>query len=165
MNFVGIDPGLTGGIALYYPFNVKESFVWPMPIAKKGFVDASKLYDIVCECEPASFCIELVHSRPRQAGVFNFGLNTGIIHGVLGALNIPFQTIAPQKWKPAMGLQRGPEEDYRSNKDRARRLAIQLFPHLAKDLSLKKDDGKAEALLLAVYFANASANQHGKEKK
>lgn len=162
-SFVGIDPGLTGGIAKYDPKDVQKSWVMAMPITDGGFVDAPRIaqwlrlfdgpYDHVC--------IEHVSSRPRQAGVFNFGLNTGIIHGVLGALNIPFQTIPSSRWKPAMGLQRGLEEDYKANKERARLLAIQLFPHLAHDLHHKKDDGKAEALLLAVYFAN----QQGKEKK
>lgn len=164
-HFIGIDPGLTGGIALYVPDAVTESRVWAMPI-KGGFVDAHTVSGI-CQDHYAwrtsvQVLIELVHSRPRQAGVFNFGLNTGIIHGVLGALGIPFQTVAPQKWKPAMGLQRHPDEDYKANKERSRLVAIKLFPHLANDLKLKKDDGKAEALLLAVYAAHQSTRKDTK---
>jgi hypothetical protein len=170
-HFIGIDPGLTGGIALYVPDVVTDSRVWAMPF-KGDYVDGGKLVGIFfhglhpLDTLPVSrrrqVVIELVHSRPRQAGSFNFGLNTGIIHGVLGALNIPFQTVAPQKWKPAMGLQRHPDEEYKANKERSRLVAIKLFPHLANDLKLKKDDGKAEALLLAVYAAHQSMRKDSK---
>lgn len=165
-HFIGIDPGLTGGIALYVPDAVTESRVWPMPL-KNGFVDARSLYGLSRSIFSGfggrtEFVIELVHSRPRQAGVFNFGLNTGIIHGSLGAAGIPFQTVAPQKWKPAMGLQRHPDEATKANKERSRLVAIKLFPHLADDLKLKKDDGKAEALLLAVYAAHQSLRKDPK---
>lgn len=152
--FVGIDPGLTGGIAIYYPDNPTDSCVWAMPVDGK-FVDADDLSVLLTfHVPPTAIAIEHVTSRPRQAGVFNFGLNTGIIHGVLGAMGLPFQLVASSKWKPAMGLQRYPDEDYKHNKERARQVAIKLFPHLADDLNRKKDDGKAEALLLAVYHAH-----------
>lgn len=159
-HFVGIDPGLTGGIAVYVPDAPTESRVWGMPIKGK-FVDAVELRELFyftgpfAEGQPMAVAVEQVTSRPRQAGVFNFGLNTGIIHGVLGATGYDgFTLVAPGKWKPAMGLQRYPDEDYKHNKERARQVAIKLFPHLADDLNRKKDDGKAEALLLAVYHAH-----------
>lgn len=164
--FVGIDPGLTGGIAIYYPDNPTGSRVWAMPVKGK-FVDGSEMWDILAgifdELSPSTnIAIEHVTSRPRQAGVFNFGLNTGIIHGVLGAMGLPFQLVASSKWKPAMGLQRYPDEDYKANKERSRLVALKLFPHLQKELSLKKDDGKAEALLLAVYLAHQHSRKESK---
>lgn len=163
MAFVGIDPGLSGGIAIYYPDAPTDSRVWAMPI-KGAFVDASELADIfgIFSSRPHFIAIEHVASRPRQAGVFNFGLNTGIIQGVLGAMGLSFQTIPSSKWKPAMGLQRGPEEDYKANKERSRQVTLKLFPHLAHDLRHKKDDGKAEALLLAVYFATTTLRKESK---
>ena len=163
---LGFDPGMGGAIALYDPKEPKRSQVWDMPKAIKG-IDAPKLSDllgcIMAEDLDRSFSaiVENVGSRPRQAGAFNFGLSTGIIHGVLATLEIPFTLVTPTEWKGAMGLTRYPEETQDQNKQRARLLAIQLFPGLAEDLKLMRHDGRAEALLMAVYFANRPT----KEKK
>lgn len=172
MVYLGIDPGLTGGLGLYIPAKPEQSKVLPMPLIKRSTVldpdQLAKHTQLVAhwvesyDCLGLIVAVEHVASRPRQAGAFNFGLSTGIIHGILAAQGLPFATVSPSKWKPAMGLQRGPEETYDQNKDRARRLAIRLFPHLEEDLKLKKDDGKAEALLLAVYFHHSLK---GKETK
>ena len=152
---LGVDPGLGGALALYNVKRPESSEVFSMPLAK-GALDSASLADLV-----ASFtfhhssihaAVENVHSRPRQAGAFNFGLSTGIIHGVLAAHGIPMTLISPSLWKVKMGLQRGPDEPASATKDRARELAAKLFPHLADQFKRKKDDGRAEALLLAVYY-------------
>ncbi len=155
--FVGIDPGLSGGIAVYYLESPAQSQVWGLPLNLSGKGgdgrELRSIFEGVLHQNPA-FAIEHVASRPRQAGVFNFGLNTGIIHGVMGCLGIDFEAIPSSKWKPAMGLKRLPTEEYKENKERSRLLALTLFPHLSQQLALKKDDGKAEALLLAVYLSH-----------
>lgn len=169
--YLGIDPGLTGGLGLYIPAKPELSTVVAMPLTKRRELFPGPLATTIkgltlladsYGCPSLIVAVEHVASRPRQAGAFNFGLSTGIIHGILAAQGLAFSTVSPSKWKPAMGLLRKPEETYDQNKDRARRLAIRLFPHLEDDLKLKKDDGKAEALLLAVYFHHSLK---GKETK
>lgn len=66
----------------------------------------------------------------------------GIIEGVLGALEIPYELVAPVSWKKFFGL-------IGASKDASRSIAIARFP--TADLKLKKDVNKAEALLLAEY--------------
>lgn len=153
---LGVDPGLGGAFGLYCVGQPGASFVMDMPV-KEGklasAITAQLVNSTTQNCRGwLVAAIENVHSRPRQAGAFNFGLSTGIVHGVLAANGIPFVLVAPQVWKVKMGLQRSPDEPASATKDRARALASKLFPNLADQFKRKKDDGRAEALLLAVYY-------------
>jgi crossover junction endodeoxyribonuclease RuvC len=51
--------------------------------------------------------------------------------------------VTPQKWQKHYGKS--------SDKEHSRQLANRLFPSLADRLNRKKDDGSAEALLIAKY--------------
>lgn len=167
---LGIDPGLGGALALYtLP---EDGFDTPpvihdMPNHPDGGIDAAALVQLVTDLVNGlprhgqiHAAIENVGSRPRQAGAFAFGLSTGIIHGVLAAAGVPFTLVSPAVWKASMGLRRHvaaagqAEETPAQNKTRARQLAAQLFPGAASQFKRIRDDGRAEALLLAVYFAN-----------
>ena len=161
---------MQGALALYNvdPDHTLASFgpgpqvaLFDMPHAEGKGIDATKLantistiHSLIPEGAQLLAVVENVNSRPRQAGAFAFGLSTGIIHGILAAYGIQFELVSPAQWKPAMGLGRIGEETQASTKDRARAMATELFPSLAKQFSLKKHDGRAEALLIAVYFAN-----------
>ena len=160
---LGVDPGLGGALALYNINRPEKSRVFDMPLSAKGGVCAVSAHKLIAQAKTFAnaddfwgfvvhAAIENVHSRPRQAGAFNFGLSTGIIHGVLAANGIPMTLISPSLWKVKMGLQRSLDEPASATKDRARELATKLFPHLADQFKWKKDDGRAEALLLAVYY-------------
>lgn len=169
---IGVDPGLHGAIALYNVRPEAYQITHPgvlapagalldMPV-KDGKIDAPELANSLMEMSLQPFLlkanvvavVEHVASRPRQQGAFAFGLSTGIVHGILAALGIPFVTVAPSVWKPAMGLRRQPGETEQENKTKARQLASQLFPNVKDMFERVKDDGRAEALLLAVYHAN-----------
>ena len=64
--------------------------------------------------------------------------------GVLGCLSVPIIDVAPQRWKRHLGLT-GVEKDV------ARTLAIQRFPAAGEQLKRKKDIGRADALLVALW--------------
>lgn len=66
------------------------------------------------------------------------------IRGILRGLAIPFDEIHPSTWK-------GDVFHGRSEKLDARILAGQLYPAVADKMTLKKNDGLAEALLIADY--------------
>ena len=76
---------------------------------------------------------------------FNFGMGFGIWIGICAASLLPYELIHPATWKSKLliGMPRG--------KDASRVKAMQLFPQIAKDLSRKKDHGRADALMLAIY--------------
>ena len=153
---LGIDPGLGGAMAIYST----KSFicVHDIPRSIDSGIDAVALAALVDRLNRAypgiTAVVERVSSMPRQAGAFAFGLSTGIIHGCLASAGIPFELVSPSVWKAKMGLTKFPDETYAENKTRARALATQLFPALAPQFKRVKDDGRAEALLIAVYWAN-----------
>jgi crossover junction endodeoxyribonuclease RuvC len=91
--------------------------------------------------------LENVHSMPKQgvASSFSFGQGLGMWQGIVAALGIPLEMPSPQRWKKEIMADQG------RDKDAARFKAIQLFPTLATQLSRVKDDGRAEALLMAEY--------------
>ena len=151
---LGIDPGLDGGLAIISGSEIELLETVPTE-PKGGFikrqVDAQKLSNIL-RVYPISVCyLERVASRPGQGvgSVFSFGDTYGAIRGVLGALNIPTYTVAPQTWKKELKI---------SSKDDSLKAIKELYPLLKMR---KKDHNIAEALLLALYGKN-EREKHGK---
>lgn len=141
---LGIDPGMSGAIAMIDTMDLCRAVVEDMPVAD-GNVSPSGLAHILAEKAPCHAFVEAVHSMPKQgvSSTFKFGSNYGIVLGVLGALGIPYTLVSPQKWKKAMGLT--------GDKEASRAMALRLFPELAGDLKRKKDEGRAESLMIAEY--------------
>lgn len=148
---LGIDPGLTGALALLDPDGQPE-LVADLPVIRDrslSWIDGGALQSTLLEAlrgRPCRAVVERVSAMPRQgiASAFNFGAGLGSILATLQTLRLPLELVTPAQWKAAMGLGR----DKRASLDKARL----LFP--TADLSLAKHDGRAEALLLA-YFVQA----------
>ena len=81
--------------------------------------------------------------RSGVSSSFNFGMSYGIALGVVGALKIPVVHVSPGKWKKYFGLT--------ADKEQSRKLAIDKWPG-CEHFRRKKDNGRAEALLLAEYW-------------
>ena len=162
-HILGIDPGLDGALAIVDVDTLQLVEVLRMPIRvvhKQRKLDGAALAEWLQradDCVGAQTIqhayIEEVHSRPRQAGVFDFGLNTGILHGMLYATGIPFSLVSPQQRKGHYGIRRVGDETKADKKTEARQIATQLFPSHAKEFVRVKDDGVAEAALIARYGA------------
>lgn len=164
---LGIDPGLSGALAVVEIATLRLVEIKRMPVSvvrkqnRLNGADLAAWLDIQhkgphedCNWRAIRFAyIEDVHSRPRQAGQFQFGLNTGILHGLLYANFIPFATVSPMKWKAAFGIKRTGEETKADKKSEAREIAMQLWPDMAHEFKRVKDDGAAEAALIALYGA------------
>jgi crossover junction endodeoxyribonuclease RuvC len=153
---LGIDPGHQGAFALYNP-DTQVPSIHDMPITDAGVNPsgvAAYIESVIAGTDGHKVIavVEDVHGMPRQAGVFAFGFGTGILYGVLAAYGIPTIAVSPAKWKVAMGLRRHVDETKEENKTRARMVVSALFPHLKDQFRLKKHDGRAEALLIALYY-------------
>lgn len=144
---IGIDPGLTGAIAI---LSDTDEFiaVHDMPVMllsnKKNQVNSAELAKIISNysSNKCSVILEKVSAMPGQgvSSMFSFGQSFGIILGIAGALGIPVNLVTPASWKKRAGLI-GKEKDY------ARTLAQQLYP--SASLSRKGDIGRADAILIA----------------
>jgi hypothetical protein len=149
MNYVGIDPGMTGAIAVLNP-ETHDLYITDMPLKADRSVDCDSLAEFLCLSiilpeNKAHAIIENVHSMPNQgvASTFKFGRSFGAVEGVCVALQVPVTFVSPQVWKASLGVT--------SNKDTSRELASRLFAGHKDLFKRKKDDGRAEAALLA-YF-------------
>lgn len=148
-HWIGVDPGQTGGIA-YIDGDGSLLDVVPMPVFDKE-VSASQLAQILkvwlsrdSEYGTFTVAIEQVGSMPGQgvSSTFKFGKSFGIALGVIGALGVPMVRIRPQAWKKEMGL---------SGKEKAAALGLanELWPSHGVHWALKKNDGLADAALIA----------------
>ena len=158
MIVIGIDPGLTGSLAMIGHRGVFEA-IHDMPVMQRGGgksfvknqVNGSQLEELLSgwlaneDKNAIHFFIETPIAFPGQqvAVTASTFLTAGLIEGVIQARHYPHTLVRPQDWKKALGLT--------SNKEQARARAIRLYPEAAPLLSRVKDHNRAEALLIARY--------------
>lgn len=140
---LGCDPGLTGAIAAV---STLGELVWAedMPVVDKN-VSSTLLAQRLRSQVFDHAVVERVSSMPGQGvvSVFKFGKGYGQVLGVIDGLEIPLLEPTPSQWKRDMGLN--------SDKERSRSLAIKIWPSQAQLFKFKKDNGRAEAALLALW--------------
>lgn len=156
---LGIDPGASGALALLrIDAQGRETVdhVFDMPthsVAVNGktkrrldLYQLARWVDLHCSGIEMAV-IEDVHSMPGQGvvSVFSFGFAAGAVQQVVACNAIPTLLVSPAKWKQRLGLS--------ADKDGSRRLASMKFPAAAHHWARVKDDGRAEAALLAHYGA------------
>lgn len=143
---LAIDPGLSGAVAFYFPAHPDRVSVYDMPVAG-GALDCAGLAHLIRSAAPSVAIIEQVASRPGQgvSSTFKFGQAYGSAVGVVAACTIPVHLVTPSKWKKHFNLD--------SDKERARAMALRLWPSTSQHFARKKDHGRAEAALLARYAA------------
>jgi crossover junction endodeoxyribonuclease RuvC len=150
---LGIDPGLSGALALCHN---GQWILLDMPIAgdaKRHEVNGPELCRWLREHKPDHAFIEYAAARPGQGvtSMFRFGVSYGSTNMALSACGVAYTVITPQKWKSAVGVPTG------ADKEASRQRALQLFPGEAANLARKKDHARADAMLLAYFGMKAGA--------
>jgi len=159
MRIIGIDPGLSGGIAILDDLKIFD--IYDMPIMSEGKknknqLNSAQLVNIIRKNlipDGDTFLIvEQVSAMPGQGvtSMFNFGQTFGSIKGICAALNLPIFFVRPAKWKKHFDL-------INSSKDASRTKVIEMYPSISPRLSKKKDVNKADAILIARYFRDCRA--------
>jgi len=139
MIYIGIDPGVAGGIAAVSHHGAIV-FAVPMPSSER---DVLNVFEPLAPTDDSKTraTLERVYSSPQMGVVsaFTFGKGYGALLMALTAARIPFDQVVPAKWQGVMGcLSRG-------DKNITKRRAQQLFP------DFKVTHAIADALLLAEY--------------
>ena len=161
--YLAIDPGLSGALAYYDPAT-KELIIHDMPTLeistnkkKKREINLYELSRILDMMQPKTIkaVIEQVGSSPQQGvtSAFNFGQSVMAAKMGVAANFIPMTLVTPTVWKRAMGVT--------ADKDTCFRAASRLLPAHCDKWARKRDDGRAEAALLAVYAAQTDKNKLG----
>jgi len=148
MNFLGIDPGASGGIACVYDGGVPFAEARKMPGTPKDILAFLCNWDL----ESSVAMIEKVHAMPKQgvSSTFKFGQNFGQLQMALAASGVRWEEVTPQKWQKEFGLIL-PNLSNTDKKNRHKAAAQQLFP------SLKITHAIADALLIAEYCRRRNA--------
>ena len=155
MKIIGIDPGLSGAIAILESNKVINIF--DIPVMSEGKKNKRQLNsallvkmikDNINSNEEVSVVVEQVNAMPGQGvtSMFNFGQTFGAIKGICAALELPIFFVRPSKWKKHFEL-------INSSKDSSRTKVIEMYPKLSHQLSKKKDVNKSDAILIARFFS------------
>ncbi len=148
---LGCDPGAHGAIAILTDGGALLE-VFDMPSVqvevgktKRTRIASGSLAYLIRQHGPVHAFVEAVGAMPGQgtASMFSFGKAAGIIEGVLAGLAVPTTFLTPVAWKRGTGLG--------TDKAACRQRAMQVFPMQADQFARVKDDGRAEAALLALY--------------
>lgn len=144
---LGIDPGLTGALALLDLASPGTVVVNDMPKVHKE-VDPAGLADAIRQFAPDIAVLEEVGPMPHDGvkQAFSFGQSYASARVACLLLHVPLHLVRPQAWKGHFRLRGGPE-----GKELGRALALRRFPASAKSFDLKKHHNRAEAALLALY--------------
>ena len=156
MLIIGIDPGITGSICFFQNGEIKD--VLDMPTMTEGKknkkqVNGSQIFNEILkrtkeiDKRNIKVVIEQVSAMPGQGvtSMFNFGQSFGILKGICSAMQLPMYFVRPAKWKKYFNL-------INSEKDASRTKAIEVFPYFSGNLSKKKDNNKADAILIASFY-------------
>lgn len=153
MRVLGIDPGASGALAVVEHGELVDLVDMPTVSVRRGSrevreVHAIALGSVISELGRIDAAVlEQVGAMPGQgvSSMFAFGRAVGVVEGVLGGLQIPYRRVPPQEWQRAMRV--------RGGKDGSREQAMRVFPKKAAEFLRKKDDGRADAALIASYGA------------
>ena len=141
MVYIGIDPGAKGSMCVID--NGKVTF--------KDFdlKEYSNTLKTLCNPYELMVAIEKVHAMPGQgvSSSFSFGQRLGELEGMLTALQIPYELVAPKDWQKACGI------PAKSDKKGIASVMQKLYP--TAELYGNKGglrDGRSDALGLAHFI-------------
>lgn len=158
MVYLGIDPGVSGGLAFLgegrarsekMPDTDKELWEWfDRHRDGDGCPHCGGACSLTSSRQEVFAMIEKVSSSPQMGVVsaFTFGMGHGKLLMALTAAGIPFEEVTPQVWQKGLKIpQRGKTEEKTAFKNRLRQRCQQLFPDVSVTLAT------CDALLIAEY--------------
>jgi len=154
ISFLGVDPGVNGGLAVVAVADGAASVLVEcidIPVVGTGAkerVDVAAIRNFIDRHRPVRALIERAQAMPRQGSSsgFKYGRAVGAIEATVALCSIPMEIVEPSAWKRFWHL---PGKD----KEAARQKAVQLFPGAHAVLARKRDHGRSEAMLVALYGA------------
>lgn len=173
MLILGIDPGINGCLALYKPgsrdtgqrdLDILDMPTMTLPGSDLEIVDALRARDWIDDIRQTRVIdhafLELVNAMPATipnkggfgqkrvgmgaASAFKFGDRVATIRTVVMMMGIPLTRVVPRVWQKAFGL---------TGKDDPCPEIIARLPEFSHLFQRKKDDGRADAVLIAIYGA------------
>jgi crossover junction endodeoxyribonuclease RuvC len=143
---VGIDAGLSGAWGMI-DLHGKYWSLGDMHHDENGVLETERIWSEMAQARDGQdivVVLEKVHSMPNQglSSTFKFGMAFGGAIALAKRFNFGLVMVTPQEWKKSLKLS--------SSKDESLLMARELFPNAP--LTLKKHNGRAEALLIAEFY-------------
>ena len=148
MLYLGIDPGFTGAWGL---INHHGHYIGCGDmIHNEKWIDINSVYreiSLIRENDDMMIVVEAVHAMPKQgvSSSFKFGMSYGAALCLAQRFLEQWELVQPRVWKRDMGLT--------ADKTDSLNMARQKWPEAP--LKRVKDNGRAEALLLAEWLRQA----------
>lgn len=149
MIVIGIDPGITGAVAIVSTEDEgRQPVVFSPELFKhrnKNRISETWFWDTLRSL-PDNHYVVIEEQSPRpgegSVGAFTSGWNTAVYYVAAKMHGSRIVWVQPATWKKHFGL-------IGADKDASRATAKELFPSLTGSLSAKAHHGRAEALLIA----------------
>jgi crossover junction endodeoxyribonuclease RuvC len=152
MIILGVDPGIRGGLAIVgsdgdRTVMIDAIYIPVVGTGAKERVDVAAIRNFIDQHKPIRALIERGQARPKQGASsgFKYGRAVGAIEAAITLDAIPVEIIEPSVWKRHWHLAG-------KDKESARQRALQLFPDAHAALARKRDHGRAESMLIALYY-------------
>ena len=154
MRYTGLDPGLSGAIAVIEGSKVVTCIMPTIPLGKKRVLDNLTLSNFFMGYDPANCyaILEEQHAMPKQGvtSMFSIGYGFGTLKQCLVDFGIPHEVVRAQIWQKEFGIsgRKG------NTKAQALQICQNLFPGLnllATERSKKPHEGIVDAVLIAEF--------------
>ena len=151
--FIAIDNGINGGlVVLDSQQNIVEKIIMPVLGGTKKEYDIQIIYQFLMKYQDAFAVLEKAQPQFRDGKkqAFKTGYGYGVLQGLLTALNIPFQIVAPKIWQKKVFA--GLECD--DTKSASILFCKRKWPHedwTKSERSKKAHDGMTDAACMALY--------------
>lgn len=161
--FIGIDPGLSGGIAI---LEENKLLLFPMPLIGDKDYDVQAIKNIFRKHSDTTLvCVERQQSMPGQglSSTFKTGQGFGILIGVLSALELRYEITTAVRWQRRLftGLKHGQDTKVSSEI-----VAKRLFPasdFRKSERSRVASDGLTDAACIAEFARRMFGGIDGKK--
>ena len=168
---IGIDPGLSGALSFFKIENgsrsllgVRDMPAMANPFGKGNVINCIELAKLLRPFEGHNVIaiLESVNARPTDGGAaaFKFGTAAMAPEALCFAFGFKVKKITPGVWKRRAGL-------LKQSKGASIAKALVLYPDKAQWFSRKKDEGRAEAVLIVEHsgehYAEIISGQGGGE--
>lgn len=151
--YMGIDPGIKGGICIMTP-DYKVCELYPMPSIANEY-DIKKLKEIVKSPYIRRIYIEQVHAifKVSAKATFKLGYGAGIVEAVVSCSERPYTMVRPKAWQKHAHI--GLDKNLKIKAKEKSLLAVsKRYPEVSFLKTLRSKiphDGLVDATLIAEY--------------
>jgi hypothetical protein len=149
VNVLGIDPGVTGALALFSQGSPQA--VVDIPRGVHG-VDGVGVWHLLMDWQVDEAFMESTHAMPVNGSkaAYSLGDSNGALRTAIGIMGVPLTWVRPAQWQAWSGLS-GFTGTATERKRRSRMRAQEVCPTMIDYLDRAKDHNRAEALLIGRY--------------